>query len=96
MDGVVRVVPPAEIDYATAGDLAKQISQAIASGAATVAIDFEAVTFCDSSGLRVLVQAAKLARASGHGFVVVNPTRSLLRLADILQASELLDLPRPL
>ena len=89
------VVPPVEIDYGTADDFALEISQAFASGATTVAIDFSAVTFCDSIGLRVLVHAAKRARASGATFVILAPTRPLLRLADILQASDLLGLPPP-
>ena len=53
------------------------------------------MSFCDNFGPRVLIHATNLARAAGANFLVVNPTRALLRLADILQASDLLDLPRP-
>ena len=88
------VVPPVEIDYGTADDLARDIANAFDTGASTVAVDFAGVTFCDSMGLRVLVHAAKRARAVDGSFVIVNPTRPLLRLADILQASEVLGLPR--
>lgn len=89
------VVPPVEIDYGTAGRLAGAIADVLASGAQTVVVDYTNVTFCDSSGLRVLVQAAKLARATGGAFVVHNPTRPLLRLAELLGASDLLGLPPP-
>jgi anti-sigma B factor antagonist len=89
------VLPPAEIDFGSAAGFAADISQAFATGATTVEVDFAAVTFCDSTGLQVLIHAAKLARALGGTFLIANPTQSLLRLADILQASDLLGLPPP-
>ena len=91
----VRVVPPVEIDVGSADGLAAAIADAYAAGARSVQLDFAQVLFCDSSGLRVLVNAAKLARALGREFVIVNPTRRLLRLADIVGASDLLQLPPP-
>lgn len=88
----VVVVPPSEIDVGTAPALAARIADALKGGAA-VAVDFDGVQFCDSSGLRVLVQAAKHSRALGRGFTVHNPTVRLQRLADILGATDLLGLP---
>lgn len=76
----------------TAPALAARIADALKGGAA-VAVDFDGVQFCDSSGLRVLVQAAKHSRALGRGFTVHNPTVRLQRLADILGATDLLGLP---
>lgn len=89
------VVPPAEIDYGSADGLVADLTEAFSSGADAVAVDFSAVTFCDSTGLRVLIYAAKHARAAGVGFVIQQPTQRLLLLADLLGAADLLRLPPP-
>ncbi len=91
----VIVVPPLELDLESAGELEEEISNAYMAGAGMVTVDFAAVLFCDSSGLRVLVNAAKLARRRGAVFEVCNPTRQLLLIASIVGASDLLDLPQP-
>jgi len=96
VDGpAVIVVPPPELDLASAGELEQDISDAYLAGAGKVTVDFAAVMFCDSSGLRVLVNAAKLARSRGRLFEVGNPTRQLVLMASIVGASEVLDLPPP-
>jgi anti-anti-sigma factor len=91
----VVVVPPAELDLASAGELEQEISDAYLAGAGKVTVDFARVLFCDSSGLRVLVNAAQLARRRGVLFAVGNPTRQLLQMASIVGASAVLDLPSP-
>jgi anti-anti-sigma regulatory factor len=53
------------------------------------------VTFCDSTALRVLINARRYARALDVDLRIVNPPRGLLRIAALLQASELLGLPAP-
>lgn len=89
------IVPPTEIDYGSADGLVAALTEAFSSGAGAVAVDFSAVTFCDSTGLRVLINAAKHARAAGVDFTVQHPTRRLLLLADLLGAADLLRLPPP-
>ena len=91
----VDVRPPVELDLGSAGRFAYELSQAFATGAGVVTVDFGDVLFCDSSGLRVLVQAAKLAAARGSVLAIRNPTRQLLLIASIVGASDLLDLPQP-
>lgn len=94
-DGRIVVVPPVEIDIGTSTDFANDLADAIGAGAATVEVDFSAVTFCDSTGLRVLIHGAKLARVAGCTLVIKQPTDRLLRLADLLGASAVLALPPP-
>lgn len=83
------------VDLDSAGDLGKAISNAYMADASKVTVDFAEVLFCDSSGLRVLVNAAKIARRREALFEVCNPTRQLLQIASIVGASDLLDLPPP-
>lgn len=92
---VVTVVPPAEIDLASADQFAAGIAGGFAAGDGPVHVDFSGVTFCDSTGLRILVAAAKQARKAGRQFLVLNPTRHLLIMAEVLGASELLLIPAP-
>jgi anti-sigma B factor antagonist len=91
----VVVVPPVEIDLATAATLGDDIADAFATGADLVEVDFTGVTFCDSTGLQVLINGAKHARALNRGFFIKHPTERLLRLAGVLGASDLLHLPPP-
>lgn len=87
------VVAPVELDYASAADFGRDLDAAFATGAYLVVADFGATTFCDSSGLKVLVHAANHANARKQRFEVRHPSRMLLRMAAILGASSLLGLP---
>lgn len=89
------VVPPTEIDYGSADGLVASLTEAFSCGAEAVAVDYSGVTFCDSTGLRVLINAAKHARAAGVDFTIQRPTRHLLRMLDMLGAADLLGLPPP-
>ncbi|MEL6984195.1 MAG: STAS domain-containing protein [Actinomycetota bacterium] len=56
----------------------------------TVHVDLGAVTFIDSSGLRVLVRAEKRQSAGGGALVIANPSAPVRRLLEITGlASEL-------
>ena len=87
------VVAPKEIDVASAREFAERLDAAFATGIAVVVADLGRTTFCDSSGLKVLVQAARKAQASGQRLVVHEPPRVLRRMIGILGAASLLDLP---
>lgn len=88
----VVVVAPDELDFATAPAFERGLDAAFATGGVVVA-DLSRMTFCDSSGLKVLVHAAVRATARGQGFELREPPRMLRRMAAILGASGLLGLP---
>lgn len=96
-DGSGRVVvrPPREIDVATADAFSRDLSRAFATDPERVAVDFAGTTFCDSTALRVLVNAARQAHTSGCRLELLHPPRQLLLMAEILGASRLLGLPAP-
>ncbi len=90
--GPFVVTAPVEIDFATAPALGVQLAEALAEHG-DVVLDCAGTTFCDSTALKVLLAAKRLARALDVELRIVDPPRVLLRIAGILQASELLGLP---
>lgn len=87
------VVAPVELDFASAPEFERDVDAAFATGGDVVVADFATTTFCDSSGLKVLVHAATRASARGQRFEIRSPPRMLSRMAGILGASSLLGLP---
>jgi anti-sigma B factor antagonist len=69
-----------EIDAHTAPTLATAMGQLPAG---VVAVDVADVSFMDSSGLRVLIEAASRARQGGGDLMIVNSTPGIARLVEI-------------
>ena len=66
MDPTIRVVKPFKLlDGTHADKFRKEVSQCVEENADVVLIDFQDVTFMDSSGLGALVLALKTVRAAG-------------------------------
>ena len=61
----LTVRPAGEIDIATAPALECALLRALESGAASIVLDCDRVSFIDSVGLRVLVWAARESREDG-------------------------------
>ncbi len=78
-----------EIDAHTAPQLAEAM-QTLPDGLVTV--DVAGVSFMDSSGLRVLMEAAVRAREAGGDLVVARPTAGIARLIEISGLGEQLRL----
>ena len=67
-----RIVVKGDIDIAAAPDLLRRLDEAIdADPGGLVVVDFDAVTFIDSTGLGVLVAAQRRARTAGGTLGVV-------------------------
>jgi anti-sigma B factor antagonist len=71
-----------EIDFTSAGPLQATLTAMVLPGGGTVVVDLSDVTFIDSSGLGVLVQAHRsgLERDTRLLVVASSPVRKLLRL----------------
>ncbi|MEW5860090.1 MAG: STAS domain-containing protein [Cyanobacteriota bacterium] len=66
MSSAVKVVQPSGIlDGIRGNQLRRDISDVVASGANTVLIDLQDVTFMDSSGLSSLISAQRMVRTAG-------------------------------
>ena len=75
----VVIALPAEIDMANADRVGQQLGSAMESGVRTVIADMTATTFCDSSGISVLVRARKQAAVNGTELRLVVPATGVLR-----------------
>jgi anti-sigma B factor antagonist len=61
---VIIALPP-EIDLTNASDVLELITAACAPGVPVVIADLTATSFCDSAGLRHLIQASRVAAVNG-------------------------------
>ena len=82
-----------EIDFTSSGPIQSTLLSLILPGGGAVVADLSAVTFLDSSGLGVLVQAHRTAVERGNRLVVVAspPVRKLLRLTGLDSVLETYD-----
>jgi anti-sigma B factor antagonist len=65
-DDAVRVVADGELDLSTARRLDEALRAAEAAAAPAIVLDIDAVSFVDSTGLRVLLAAASRSRRTGN------------------------------
>jgi anti-sigma B factor antagonist len=86
----VVIALPAEIDMATAGQAGQQLGSAIAPGVTAVIADMTATTFCDSSGIAMLVRAHRQAVANGTELRLVVRSAPVLRALALARLDELL------
>ena len=90
-DGVAHVAVIGELDMATAPALGDALVGVQRSGVREVTLDVGAVTFIDSTGLRVILQAWKRAQTNGHSIVVVRASRYVWRLFELCGFTFILD-----
>jgi anti-sigma B factor antagonist len=89
-EGDVRVVAlRGELDYDEAARFGGVLAELRAEGAREVVVDLSELTFIDSSGISVLVGAARAARAEDGALVLAAPTSHVRRVFDIVNLSEL-------
>ncbi|MEB3828016.1 STAS domain-containing protein [Phormidium sp. CCY1219] len=87
MSPVVKVVQPVGLlDRTKVGQFEQEISDCLAEGADIILIDFQDVSFMDSSGLGAIVAAIKTVQASGGKLYICsinNQVKMLLELAGL-------------
>ena len=78
------VVPRGEVDLRTAPHLGKRLLGLIDEGKTRLVVDLSRVTFMDSTGIGVLLDALRLACRDGDGgLVLVCPNERLLRAFEV-------------
>ena len=83
---VVRVCPFGAVDIDTAGQVREQIEHVTASGARRVVLDLYGVTFLDSSGLHLVLDADAASRAQGWEFGLIGGPAHVQRVFDLTGA----------
>ena len=85
-DGYTIVTISGEVDIASAPGLREQLLDLLRPGASRIIIDLSGVTFCDASGLAVLVGASRLADLLADVLRLAAPTplmATVLRLTGL-------------
>ena len=85
---VLRLDLQGEIDVATSPELGEHLRKALLEGCSSIIVDMAQVTFLDSSGLRVLVQAAS-SLSCGY-LTIANPTANVRRVIEITELGNVL------
>ena len=80
-----------DIDLASAADFERSLRTALEGSPSSVTVDLAALTFIDSSGLRVLVSVSKEAQSRGATLGLRNVPRHAQRVLDITGLSEWFD-----
>jgi anti-sigma B factor antagonist len=83
---LVRAV--GEIDMSTVGALRRELDTA-RTQVATVLLDLSGVTFIDSTGLQLLLEASRHSADDGWGFVLVRPSAPVQRLIEVSGTADL-------
>ena len=75
VQGTTQVVAVGgEIDLSCVDEIQRATDAALSQGPETVVLDLSAVTFCDSSGIELVVRCHRRAEAQRVRLVVVRPT----------------------
>jgi anti-sigma B factor antagonist len=83
------VVLRGELDFDEAPTFGRVLEELLAEGEHEVVVDLSDLTFIDSSGISVLVGAARAAAAEQGTLVVAAPRRQVQRVFDIVSLSDL-------
>ena len=86
-DGRALVAPRGDVDAYTGQSLAGQLDAALAETSGDVTVDLSGVPFLDSSGIAVLVAAAKKLRDRGSELVVQAPAAPVRKVLEITGVS---------
>lgn len=87
------IQPKGDLDLASADVLASEVKRHLdGNESETIVIDMSGVPFVDSTGLRILIQARKLAEEREVELRVERPSPQLARLVELTRTAETLNL----
>ncbi len=89
----LRITVRGELDLANAPELERELHGLLtAGGAGDLVLDLREVTFIDSSGLRAVLVGSREARAAGRRMLVCPGEGQVLRVIELAQVAEHLEL----
>lgn len=83
------LIPTGELDLSSAPELEAELERAWQSQVEVVIVDLRAVSFMDSTGLRVITNANRKAQANDLQFAVVDGNNQVRKLFDLTGLSEI-------
>ena len=83
---VVRVCPFGEVDIDTVGQIHEQLENATTAGAKHVVLDLRGVTFLNSAGLHLVLEADAASRAQHWEFGLIGGPPDVQRVFDLTGA----------
>ena len=89
-DGRAEVAVGGEIDFATHRSLLGALAEQIEQGRSRIVLDLSRVTFCDSTGLGVLVQVRQRVVEVGGWLRLAGPTEPVRRALEITNLDRLI------
>jgi anti-sigma B factor antagonist len=89
-EGLPVVSAPDEIDTTNADALREALASCVDGGHATLVVDMSTTIFCDSAGMKELVQAHKDALAAGGEVRLVVGTAPVMRVLALVGADQVL------
>jgi anti-sigma B factor antagonist len=89
LEDAIIVRAAGEIDMSTVDVLRRELDTARAE-APTALLDLSGVTFIDSTGLHLLLEASHSSAVSDWGFFVVRPSEAVRRLLDVSGTADLI------
>src|SRR5262245_44681540 len=89
-DDGLMITASGHIDPACEDELVRILLDATADQVSEVLVDFDAVEFCDSAGVRALLAAARQAQAAGVAIHLCGARGLVARIFDITGVSDLL------
>ena len=93
MSSAVKVVQPIGIlDGTQAAHFRQEVIELVESGADIILIDFQEVTFMDSSGLGALVLALKTVRAAGGKMFICSVNEQIQMLFELTSMDRVFDI----
>jgi anti-anti-sigma factor len=81
-----------ELDLSGVDRAREAIEEAEESGASLVVLDLSALDFMDSTGLEVVLRAARRAHDTGRRLIVQRPSRYVKRLLEMTAIDQSLDI----
>lgn len=77
-----------ELDISSVGEVRRVTERALREGPETLLLDLGELTFCDSSGIHLVIDTDRRASAQGIRFRVLAPRGSARRTFEICQISD--------
>jgi anti-sigma B factor antagonist len=81
-----------DLDVARANEAHRRMLALELRPGAQLVLDMRELTFMDSTGVRLILQARDYARSHGAGLVVVRPPEPVMRVIELVGLDEQLDL----